>query len=433
MTTVQGSSLLKLAATHRLRRAVLAAVLILAGATLARAELPSDPAVAPPVSAGGVLLPVASDARVVGDGERTRFVLDLSGPVEISAFTLGDPYRVVVDLPEVTFRLPDDAGLTGRGLVTGWRYGLFARGRSRLVIDATGPVTIDGAFVLKGAEGAAARLVVDLVRSTPEDFQSALQKTALTREASNTVGVTKGDRLRADSGRERPLIMLDPGHGGVDAGTIASSGIKEKDVVLAFAEDLKRRLEATGKVDVSMTRTDDTFIPLGDRVRIAREAAADLFVSIHADSVREDHVRGATVYTLSERASDRAAAALADKENAADAVAGLELEPAEAGEVSDILIDLTRRETQTFSASFANTLVGELSNTTRMIRNPHRSAGFWVLRAPDVPSVLLEIGYLSNEEDEQLLTNNDWRGKVADAVSAAMLRFLQPKIAAAGQ
>nr|WP_210272707.1 N-acetylmuramoyl-L-alanine amidase [Chthonobacter rhizosphaerae] len=389
-----------------------------------------DPAVPPPVSQGGEL-PVASDARVVGDGERTRFILDLSTSVEISAFTLADPWRVVVDLPEIDFKLPDDAGLTGRGLVTGWRYGLFARGRSRLVLDAAAPVRIDGAFVLKGGDGAAARLVVDLVRTTPADFEAALQKTALTREASNAVPVTKGDRLvQSGPSRARPLIMLDPGHGGVDAGTIASSGVKEKDVVLTFAFELKKRLEETGKVDVAMTRSDDTFIPLRERVRLAREGAADLFVSIHADSVREDFVRGATVYTLSEKASDRAAEALAVKENAADAVAGLEMEPAEADEVSDILVDLTRRETQTFSLSFANALVGELSNTTRMIRNPHRSAGFWVLRAPDVPSVLLEIGYLSNTQDEKLLTSEDWRNKVADAVGTAVMRFLGPKIAA---
>ncbi|WP_181703684.1 N-acetylmuramoyl-L-alanine amidase [Chthonobacter albigriseus] len=388
-------------------------------------------AVPPPVSSGGPV-PVANDARVAGDEERTRFILDLSADVEIGAFTLGDPYRVVIDLPEVAFELPTDAGLTGRGLVTGWRYGLFARGRSRIVLDTTMPVKIDKAFVLAAVEAQPARLVVDLVRTTPAEFQAELQKTAMTREASNTVDAGKGDLLgmAPSQRRAKPLVMLDPGHGGLDAGATAQSGVLEKDIVLKFAFELKQRLEATGKVDVVMTREDDRFIPLRERVRMARDQAVDLFVSVHADSTREDFVRGTTVYTLSEKASDTAAAALAAKENAADSIAGLESKE-DTDEVSDILMDLTRRETRTFSSAFANNLVTELSNTTRMIKNPHRSAGFWVLKAPDVPSVLVEIGYLSNAEDEKLLTSDDWRTKVSEAVGNAVMRFFGPKFAAA--
>jgi N-acetylmuramoyl-L-alanine amidase len=191
---------------------------------------------------------------------------------------------------------------------------------------------------------------------------------------------------------------------------------------------LKKKLEATGKVQVKMTRSGDEFIPLGERVRIARDEAADLFVSIHADSAQQDFVRGATVYTLGEKPSDVDAAALAAKENAADAVAGLDLQE-DTDEVTDILVDLTRRETKNFSMAFANGLVGQLSSATRMIRNPHRAAGFWVLRAPDVPSVLLEIGYLSNAQDEKLLASEEWRTRVGDAVSAAILQFFAQKFA----
>jgi N-acetylmuramoyl-L-alanine amidase len=327
--------------------------------------------------------------------------------------------------------LPKEAGLTGRGLVTGWRYGLFARGRSRIVLDAAEPVKIDKAFVLPAVEDQPARLVVDLVRTSPQAFRDELQRTALTREASNDVPVVKADRLpdpAAETRRQKPVVMLDPGHGGVDSGTISSTGAQEKDVVLAFAFELKKKLEATGKVEVMMTRDDDRFIPLADRVKIARDQTADLFVSIHADSVRQDDVRGATVYTLSERASDQEAAALAAKENASDAIAGLDLAE-DTDEVSDILVDLTRRETKNFSAAFANNLVSELSSTTRMIRNPHRSARFLVLRAHDVPSVLVEIGYLSNEQDEKLLTSEAWRERVSAAVSGAILRFFGQKFA----
>ena len=389
----------------------------------------------PPTSPAGQSaseLPVVNDARVVGDGERTRFIMDVSDEVAIGAFTLADPYRVIVDLPEVRFELPDDAGLTGRGLLTGWRYGLFARGRSRIVLDATEPVKIDRAFVLPSVDGQPARMVVDLVRTTPRAFQEELARTALTREASNDVAASKADRLpEAGQARTRPLVVLDAGHGGIDTGTVAGSGVKEKDVVLSFAFELKRRLEATGKVDVHMTREEDRFISLRDRVKIGREQAADLFVSIHADSVKQDFVRGATVYTLAERATDQDAAALAEKENASDVIAGLDQSGSTADEVAGILVDLTRRETMNFASAFANGLVSELSSTTRMIRNPHRSAGFMVLRAPDVPSVLLEIGYLSNEQDEKLLTSNEWRDRVTEAVTGAILRFFGPKFAAA--
>lgn len=389
----------------------------------------------PPASPAGQPaseMPRVSDARVVGDGERTRFIMDLSSEVGLGAFTMADPYRVVVDLPEVAFELGPDAGLTGRGLVTGWRYGLFAQGRSRVVLDASEPVRIERAFVLPSVEGQPARLVVDLVRTSEQEFQQELRRTAVTREASNEVAATKSDRL-PDPGsiRQRPVVVLDPGHGGIDTGTVASSGIKEKDIVLAFAFELKARLEATDKVDVRMTREEDSFITLADRVKVARDQAADLFVSIHADSVKQDFVRGATVYTLSETASDDDAARLAAKENASDVIAGLELGSEPDDDVAGILVDLTRRETKNFASAFANNLVSELSSTTRMIRNPHRSAGFKVLRAPDVPSVLLEIGYLSNEQDEKLLTSNEWRDRVTEAVTGAILRFFGPKIAAA--
>jgi N-acetylmuramoyl-L-alanine amidase len=390
----------------------------------------AEPAPATPAPSADAL-PVASDGRVVGDDQRTRFVLDLTAPVAVSAFTPADPYRVVVDLPEVAFELPPDAGLTGRGLVSGWRYGLFARGRSRIVLDATGPVSVGEAFVVPPGEGQPARLVVDLVGTTATAFRDEQMKSAATREAANEVPLVKTDRLPpAGEGRKtRPLVVLDPGHGGIDAGTTTPGGVVEKDVVLAFAFDLKARLEATGKVDVRLTREGDAFVPLADRVKIAREQKASLFVSIHADSVKQDFVRGATVYTLSERASDEQAAALALKENAADAVAGLDSET-EKDEVTDILVDLTRRETRNFALSFADHLVQELSSTTRMIRNPRRAASFIVLRAPDVPSVRVEIGYLSNEHDAKLLMSEDWRVKTTTAITGAILRFFGPQFAA---
>lgn len=382
--------------------------------------------------AGGA--PVATDGRVVGDDSRTRFVLDLSSEVDLSAFTLAEPYRVVIDLPEIDFRLPMGTGSTGRGLVNNWRYGQFAAGRSRIVLDVNGPVKIDKAFVLPAVENQPARMVLDLLKTTTAAFEEDLKKSQLARDSANEAPVQKADQLPPSdrSKREKPLIVIDPGHGGVDSGTISASGVMEKDIVLAFAKKLQERLEQTGKVAVLLTRSDDTFLPLGARVQFGRDHAADLFLSIHADSEHEGSVRGATVYTLSDKASDREAAALATKENASDLIAGLDLQK-EADGVTDILVDLTRRETRNFSASFANGLVGDLASTTRMIKNPHRSAGFQVLRAHDVPSVLVEIGYLSNEQDEKLLTSDEWRSRVADATTQAVLRFFGQKYAYLGR
>lgn len=377
--------------------------------------------------------PVATDGRVVGDESRTRFVLDLSGEVDLSAFTLDEPYRVVIDLPEIDFRLPSGTGSSGRGLVSDWRYGQFAAGRSRIVLDVTGPVKIDKAFVLPAVENQPARMVLDLLKTTSAAFEEEQRKSQLARDEANQP-VQKADQLPPPdrSKREKPLIVIDAGHGGVDAGTVSASGVLEKDIVLAFAKKLQERLEQTGKVAVLLSRTDDTFLPLGSRVQFARDHAADLFLSIHADSEHEGSVRGATVYTLSDRASDREAAALAAKENASDLIAGLDLQQ-EADDVTDILVDLTRRETRNFSAAFANGLVGDLASATRMIKNPRRSAGFQVLKAHDVPSVLVEIGYLSNDQDEKLLTSDEWRSRVADAVTQAVLRFFGQKYAYIGK
>lgn len=376
--------------------------------------------------------PVATGGRVVGDDARTRFVLDLSAEIQVSAFTLDEPYRVVLDLPEIRFDLPSGSGGEGRGLVSGWRYGLFAPGRSRVVLDVVAPVKIDRAFVIPSVEGQPARLVLDLVKTSREAFGEAMRDSERVREAAEDAVVAKSDRLPdpAGSPRERPLVVIDPGHGGVDSGTVSSGGVMEKDVVLAFAKVFQSRLEATGKVAVMLTRSDDHFLPLDERVRFARDHAADLFLSIHADSEHEGSVRGATVYTLSDKASDREAAALAAKENASDLIAGMVLSD-KADDVTGILVDLTRRETRNFSTMFASDLVADLASATRMIRNPRRAAGFRVLLAHDVPSALVEIGYLSNPQDEALLTSEEWRARVADAMTDAVLKYFGQRFVSA--
>ena len=380
-------------------------------------------AIAPPADD----LPIATDARLAGDGSRTRLVVDLSRTIDLAAFALADPYRVIVDLPQIVFKLPGRTGENGRGLVKAFRYGLVMQGGSRLVIDANGPVRIDKAFVLEAANGDPARLVIDLVATDRDSFMRTLAVEARPRRASDP---KRPDVKPAPSGDSRPLVMIDPGHGGVDAGATAASGVMEKAIVLDFSHALREKLEKSGKYRVAMTRSDDTFIPLGERVRIARAAGAALFISIHADAITHstNEVRGATVFTLSDTASDPDAAKLADTENRADVIAGVDLS-AEPEEVADILIDLTQRETRNFSAHFARTVVGEIKAVARLHKNPLKSAGFRVLKAPDIPSVLIELGYVTNKEDLKLITSESWRTRTADAIAQAVNTFFSTRIA----
>lgn len=378
-----------------------------------------------PDSAG---LAVASEARLGGDNQRTRLVIDLSQAVELTAFTLADPYRVVVDLPQVVFQLPPKTGESGRGLIKAFRYGLVMKGASRIVVDTKGPVGVERVFVNQPSEGQPARLVLDLVPVDRETFKRKLVMEA--RAARPGDAQRKPDESRKAVNDPRPLVVVDPGHGGLDTGTVAASGETEKTIVLEFAHQLREKLEKSGKYRVSMTRTDDRFVPLAERVRFARNQQAALFISIHADALasRDNDTRGATIYTLSETASDNEAARLAESENRADVIAGVDL-TSEPNDVADILIDLAQRETKTFSSQFARTLVEELRRSARLHKKPLKSAGFRVLRAPDVPSVLVELGYVSSKNDLKLLTSDAWRSRATDSITKAVHRFFRTRMA----
>jgi N-acetylmuramoyl-L-alanine amidase len=373
---------------------------------------------------------VATDVRLAGDTVRSRLIIDLSRPVALSAFTLADPYRVVIDLPQIAFQLPAKAGENGRGLIKAFRYGLVMRGGSRIVIDAKGPVRIDKAFVIDPIDAQPARLVVDLVAV---DRQTFMQTLALDAPPPRKAP-PRAEAPRAAGGNGRPVIVLDPGHGGIDGGTVAASGEAEKTIVLEFAHELRAQLEKTGKYQVVMTRSDDTFVSLADRVRIARSSNAALFISVHADALarRSAETRGATVYTVSDSASDAEAARLAEAENRADVIAGVDLS-SEPDEIADILIDLAQRETRTFSAQFARTVVGELRTAVRLHRQPLRAAGFRVLKAPDVPSVLVELGYVSSPHDLKLMMSEGWRKRATGAMVQAVNSFFAPRLAGAAR
>jgi N-acetylmuramoyl-L-alanine amidase len=393
-----------------------------------------------PNSAAASTFPVASEVRLAGDAKQTRFVLDLDRPIQFRAFALADPYRVVVDIPQVSFQLKAGAGAAGRGLIKAFRYGLVMPGGSRIVFDLTGPAKIANSYVLPAANGQPPRLVLELEQVDRTTFVQSLGaesrpelKPAISDAAVTTVSLEPNAAAKpATLADTRPVVVIDPGHGGLDNGTQAG-GTNEKELVLGFGLALRDRLEKSGKYRVVMTRTDDTFIPLTDRVKVARTQAAALFVSIHADALprREGDAQGATIYTLSDKASDAEAERLAETENKADAIGGVNLTE-EPTEVADILIELAQRETRTFSNRFARLLMGEMKTTVRMHKHPLKSAGFKVLKAPDVPSVLVELGYVSNKGDLELLVSENWRNRTAGAMAQAIDVFLAKRLATAG-
>jgi N-acetylmuramoyl-L-alanine amidase len=383
--------------------------------------------------------PVASDVRLAGDGKQTRFVLDLSQSISFHAFPLADPYRVVLDIPQVSFQLRPGVGGEGRGLIKAFRYGLVMPGGSRIVFDLTGPARIANAYVLNAANGQPPRLVLELEEVDRTAFLQSLSsdnrvelRPAVGDETPPVVANVETTPKPESPPDPRPVIVIDPGHGGPDNGTQSGSDT-EKNLVLEFALALRDRIEKNGKYRVVMTRTDDTFIPLNDRVRVARNQSAALLVSIHADALprREGDAQGATIYTLSDRASDAEAERLAEAENKADAIGGVNLTE-EPTEVADILIDLAQRETRTFSNRFARILMGEMKATTRMHKHPLKSAGFRVLKAPDVPSVLVELGYVSNKDDLEHLVSEHWRSLTAGSVAHAIDTFFAKRLATAG-
>jgi len=354
-----------------------------------------------------------TDARIGEHGLVTRFVLDLSGAVDYHVFTLSDPYRVVIDFPDIDWRLDDSMIPVASGLIGTFRFGRFRPGTSRVVLDVVGPVTVVDTFVLPPQDSLSHRFVLDLVATDASTYQVTAGPPP---QAAAAVVPVPRMKPRFPSKR---VVVVDAGHGGVDPGAIGVDGTREKDLVLAMAQELRAVLEATGRYTVFLTRDNDTYLPLRDRVAVARRAGGELFISLHADSHPSRTTRGLSVYTLSETASDSEAAALAEKENKSDIIAGVDLS-IEDVEVANILIDLAQRETMNQSVLFAGDLVQRLGQRVSLLNRTHRFAGFAVLKAPDIPSVLMELGYLSNRDEERILLDPAHRARIAEGVREAI-------------
>lgn len=386
--------------------------------------------------------------HVVGTDETVRLVLDVNKIVVAESIMLSAPYRLVIDLPETEFRFKTRRSSGSPGFLTKVNFGTTDDNTSRLVIETSVPFVIEKQFSVSEKNGQTRRLVIDLAKTSETIFRIAVarqaeeRRLAIAQEKRRQEAFTQTDKNEQAAAPKgdiaKPLskkrIVIDPGHGGKDGGAKTVAGILEKDIVLSFSKKLAQNLEATGKFEVTLTRVGDDFVRLNERVRIAREQKADLFVSIHADSFPDDRsVRGTAVYTISERASDAMAARIADQQNKSDAIAGHDIINGP-DEVVDILFDLTRRETSNLSIVFARHFFSSMQAQIRFFKKPLQRAAFTVLRVPDIPSVLIELGFLSNARDAELLSSDEWREESAQKMAITIAEYFnKPVIGLSGQ
>ncbi|OYQ32939.1 hypothetical protein CHU95_17920 [Niveispirillum lacus] len=344
-------------------------------------------------------------ARLGDHGDKTRFVLEL---------TRDTPFAILPDSQGVTVEMEAalDAPLpAAKGLVRAIAVRPGASpGQLRLILSTSAPVRVLLAEVIPPRDGMPPRFVMDLAAGV------AGKGSAMTPVSAGTL---KPPMSKEKAKPSLPLVVIDPGHGGQDPGAIALNGLREKDITLAMAKELRRQLLATGRYRVALTRDKDQFIPLRDRPAIARTKGADLFISLHADSITGKQVRGLSIYTLSEKASDREAEMLAQRENQSDAIVGMDLS-VQSADIATILIGMSQRDTMNQSRRFASLVLRNLDPSIAVLPSPLRSAGFAVLTAPDVPAVLVEMGYLSHSQDAKLLGSDAHRRRMAGSLLRAV-------------
>ncbi|RYE10665.1 MAG: N-acetylmuramoyl-L-alanine amidase [Hyphomicrobiales bacterium] len=405
-------------------------------------------------SVAQAILPDVIAARVSTTPERGRLILDLSGMTEFAIVSLREPDRIAVDIRAASVKTIAPQPVSGQGIVAGFTTAVAEEGRVRVELSLAVPAMVQQAYLLDPVGDQPARLVVDLVATSAEDFAAraaADLANAMGSVVPSTIEAPSESVSEAPSSEplvseapaaiepapsaepvqapvaepaagSRPLVVLDPGHGGVDNGASAPSGLHEKGITLAFALQLRDLLVASGKFDVALTRDEDIYMTLNERVDLARQNKADLFISLHADTFQQADIRGASIYTRDERASDILDKVLADGENRADIVAGY-VEPDVKQPVVDILVDLMRRQVRQQAFVAAGDIVKAMEPSVTLRRFPVRQADFFVLQAPEIPSMLIELGFMSNAADIQNLESESWRDKVVGAIAEGVEQY----------
>jgi N-acetylmuramoyl-L-alanine amidase len=383
-------------------------------------------------------LPSVEAARVSTTPERARLILDLSSVTEFAVASIASPDRIAVDVRAGSVPTIATLPVAGQGIVASFTTTIASADRVRVELTLTTPSVVQQAYLLDAVGDQPARLVVDLVTTTPEDFAARAAAdlansidrvvpdavtasaeppvTPITTPSETVVADTPPLRESFAAAESRPLIVLDPGHGGNDNGASAPSGIHEKDITLAFALQLRDLLVASGKFDVALTRDDDSYLTLNERVDLARQNRADLLISLHADTFQQADIRGASIYTRDERAADILDKVLTAGETRADVVAGY-LPPDAKPMVADILVDLMRRQVRQQAYLAAGDIVKAMEPSVTLRRFPVRQGDFFVLQAPDIPSMLIELGFMSNSADIENLESQQWRDKVVGAIA----------------
>ena len=375
------------------------------------------------------------------ENNQTRFTLEITKDAPYRVFILNNPPRMVIDLPKMEWHGPLNKG-DRNGIIKSYRRGTYQGDTLRIVIDLNRPAILAAHEKQTPTQNTPWQYSFFLKTVDAMTFQKAINKVMTGNGAPSTAvngatekgaaAIVKNEVVRTDNkptqiastAVKKPLIVIDAGHGGVDPGALATNGIYEKNITLATAKEVKRLLEETGKYRVKLTRDTDIYIKLPDRVRIARSAGADMFISLHADTIGRSNVMGSSVYTLSDKASDEQTAKLAERENAVDTLVNVDVGNVDA-DVADILIDLVTRDTMNQSKVLADTVVSTFKGTGihTLPITPHRSAGFAVLKSPDIPSILIEMGYLSNAKEADQLASATYRTKLATSVTRVVDRF----------
>ncbi len=388
------------------------------GAGFAQSNVP-DPANAD--------LPKVLAVRVSNSDGRARLIVDMEKVTPFAFVSLSDPLRIAVDVRSRGFPADLTGQPAGKGFVNKFALTSIAGDRVRTVLSLNVPAQVQQAYWLEAIDGQPARLVVDLIGDSAQNFAAKAELDLFASEQSQKAGTVRENKPNAPGTSQvvtqsRPLILIDPGHGGIDGGAKTPDGIEEKTLTLAFAKQLQKVLIASGRFDVALSRDDDRFMALGERVQLARSNKADLFVSIHADTFEDPAIRGASIYTRDEQATDVLDKVLADQENKADLLAGF-VKQDTSDAVVGLLVDLMRREMRRQSYLAAEAILRQLRPTIRVRRFPLRRAGFFVLQSPDVPSILLELGFLSNRADENNLISPSWRLAMSEAVARGIVAY----------